>query len=222
MGNKLKWSETALGKLFGMSSSEGQKQADGNNEESDALTFVIGDQEWMRFNLDVDTFRNGDPIPEIKSPEEWQKASEEGRPAYCYFKNDPANGALYGKLYNWYAVNDPRGLAPDGWSIPSEDDWKHLSELLGGEDIAADEMRSASGWSVESGDNKVHLFNAKPGGNRTHMGSDYNAGFMGFWWSSTEQDNDTAWCHYIAFDNSRTLDFNHNKGDGFSVRCLKK
>lgn len=221
MGNKFKWSETALGKLFGMSSSEGQKQNAGTEENTEPTNFIIGDQEWMRSNLNVDAFRNGDPIPEIQTPEEWKKAAEEGNPAYCYFGNDPANGGKYGKLYNWHAVNDPRGLAPEGWRIPTEDEWKHLSELLGGEDVAADAMRSASGWSIDLEDDKEHPFDGKPGGNRTDVGSDYNAGFMGFWWSATEQNKDTAWCHFIAFDNSRTLDFNHNKGYGFSVRCLK-
>lgn len=223
MGTKFKWSETALGKLFRSSSqSKNTPQEPIDPEVIEPTNFIIGDQEWMRSNLDVDTFRNGDPIPVIEKSEEWEKAAQEGRPACCYFKNDTENGALYGRLYNWFAVNDPRGLAPEGWRIPTEDEWKHLSELLGGAHIAADEMRSASGWLVDLDDGKVHPFDAKPGGNRTDVGFDYNAGFMGFWWSATEQNEHTAWCHYIAFDNSKTLDFNHNKGFGFSVRCLKE
>lgn len=69
----------------------------------------IGDQIWMTRNLNVDKFCNGDPIPETKTNEEWIKAGENGKPAWCYYDNDPANGEKYGKLYNWYAVNDPRG-----------------------------------------------------------------------------------------------------------------
>lgn len=73
----------------------------------------IGDQIWMTQNLDVDKFRNGDPIPEVTKAEECNKTDDEGKPAWCYYNNDPANGKKYGKLYNWHAVNDPRGLAPE-------------------------------------------------------------------------------------------------------------
>ncbi len=223
MGIKFNLSETTLGKFFA-GQSEAKKKKEVSVEEISKVTpdFIIGDQEWMTVNLNVDTFRNGDPISEIKDPDEWQKAAQEGKPAWCYFKNDIANGEKYGKLYNWYAVNDPRGLAPEGWRIPTEEEWIHLAELLGGEDGAADKMRSASGWSIEENEIEKHPFEGKPGGNRTDVGSDYNAGFMGFWWSSTEQDEKSAWCHYIAFDNDRTLDFNHNKGYGFSVRCIRE
>jgi len=87
---------------------------------SDAPTVNIGTQTWMAKNLNVSIFANGDPIPEVKTNEEWKKAAEEKKPAWCYYENDPANGAIYGKLYNWYAVSDPRGLAPKGWHIPIE------------------------------------------------------------------------------------------------------
>jgi uncharacterized protein (TIGR02145 family) len=78
----------------------------------------IGTQIWMTKNLDVSKFRNGDPIPEAKTDEEWVKAGENKQPAWCYYENNPANGAKYGKLYNWYAVSDARGLAPVGYHIP--------------------------------------------------------------------------------------------------------
>ena len=94
-------------------------------------TVTIGTQEWMTKNLDVSTFRNGDPIPEAKTDEEWKKADEEGLPAWCYYDNDTANGAKYGKLYNWYAVNDSRGLATVGYHIPSDAEWTKLIDFLG-------------------------------------------------------------------------------------------
>src|SRR3989338_8108735 len=78
----------------------------------------IGGQTWMAENLNVESFRNGDPIPEVKSAEEWEKVGKRKKPAWCYYDYTSANGTKYGKLYNWYAVNDPRGLAPDGWHIP--------------------------------------------------------------------------------------------------------
>jgi len=74
----------------------------------------IGNQEWMTRNLDVDRFRNGDLIPHVKLDVEWEETRRKGQPAWCYYDNDPENGKKYGKLYNWCAVNDPRGLAPDG------------------------------------------------------------------------------------------------------------
>ena len=86
-------------------------------------TVRIENQVWMQFNLNVSTFRNGDPIPEMKTQEEWQKACLEQKPAWCYYNNDENNGKKYGKMYNWYAVIDKRGLAPVGWHIPSEEEW---------------------------------------------------------------------------------------------------
>lgn len=83
-------------------------------------TVTIGNQVWMAENLNVDKFRNGDLILQAKTEEEWKKAGENKHPAWCYFDNDTANDAKYGKLYNWYAVNDPRGLAPAGWHIPTD------------------------------------------------------------------------------------------------------
>lgn len=80
----------------------------------------IGDQIWMPENLNVDTFRNGDSIHHMQTKEEWDDAAHNEVPAWCYYDFDPSNGEKYGKLYNWHAVNDPRGLAPDGWRVPAE------------------------------------------------------------------------------------------------------
>ena len=112
-----------------------------------AQTVTIGSQVWMTKNLDVSTFRNGDPIPQAKTKEEWEKARENQQPAWCYYDNDPANGAKYGKLYNWYAVNDSRGLAPVGYHIPSDAEWTKLTDFLGGESVAGTKMKSKSGWN---------------------------------------------------------------------------
>lgn len=103
---------------------------------------TIGNQVWMTKNLDVSTFSNEDPIPQAKTNEEWEKAGQNGEPAWCYYDNNPDNGDRYGKLYNWYAVNDPRGLAPKGWKIPSVDDWSRLTDFLGGESVAGKKMKS--------------------------------------------------------------------------------
>ena len=96
-----------------------------------AQTVTIGTQVWMTKNLDVAKFRNGDPIPEAKTDEEWEKAGENKQPAWCNYDNNPANGTKYGKLYNWHAVNDPRGLAPEGYHVPTDAEWTILENFLG-------------------------------------------------------------------------------------------
>ena len=95
-----------------------------------AQTVRIGNQEWMVKNLDADTFRNGEPIPEAKSNKEWKASGRKKRPAWCWYGNDSANGAIYGRLYNWYVVADSRGLCPAGWHVPSDHDWNLLSKIL--------------------------------------------------------------------------------------------
>lgn len=105
----------------------------------------IGTQTWMTENLNVPTFRNGDPIPEAKTDEEWKQAGENQQPAWCYYENDPKNGTKYGKLYNWYAVSDPRGLAPTGWHIPTDAEWTTFENQLG--DDAGKKMKSTSVWN---------------------------------------------------------------------------
>jgi uncharacterized protein (TIGR02145 family) len=104
-------------------------------------TVRIDAQEWMSENLNAGSFRNGDPIPEARSDEEWRKAGQEGMPAWCYYENNAENGVKYGKLYNWYAVTDKRGLAPDGWHISSDAEWRNTTDYLGGEDAAGTKMK---------------------------------------------------------------------------------
>ena len=107
---------------------------------------TIGTQVWTSKNLDVSTFRNGEPIPEAKSKEEWSKAGDNKTAVFCYYEYDSKNGKVYGKLYNWYAVNDSRGLAPKGYHIPSDAEWTILTDKLGGEDLAGEKLKSKQGW----------------------------------------------------------------------------
>jgi len=113
-------------------------------------TVTIGTQVWMKENLNVSTFRNGDPIPEVKTDEEWKRACDEGKPAWCYYDYDPKNGTKYGKLYNWYAVSDSRVLAPSGYHVPTDEEWKIIEEFLGHD--AGTKMKSTSGWDNWSED----------------------------------------------------------------------
>jgi uncharacterized protein (TIGR02145 family) len=108
---------------------------------------TIGTQVWCTENLDVTTFRNGDVIHQAKTNEEWEMAGKKKQPAWCYYNNDPVNGHKYGKLYNWYAVSDSRGLAPEGYHIPSDVEWTKLINYLGGENVAGAKLKSTFGWN---------------------------------------------------------------------------
>ena len=115
----------------------------------------IGKQTWMSKNLDVSTFRNGEQIPQAKDAAQWKYAAENKISAWCYYEFNESNGKKYGKLYNWFAVSDSRGLAPNGYHIPSDAEWTILTDFLGGSDIAGKKMKSKDGWkSYEEGGKK--------------------------------------------------------------------
>ena len=188
---------------------------------SNAQTVTIGKQVWMTKNLDVATFRNGDPIPEAKTDEEWKKAAENKQPAWCYYDNDPANGAKYGKLYNWYAVNDSRGLAPAGYHVPSDVEWTKLTNFLGGEGVAGTKMKSKSGWAENRNGTNTSGFSGLPGGNRNDDGAFDGIGNNGCWLSSTEVYTSNAWDRLLDYSVGYVFRAYYNKGIGLSVRCLR-
>jgi uncharacterized protein (TIGR02145 family) len=107
-------------------------------------TVTIGKQVWMLENLNVATFKNGVAIPEVKDEDAWVNAERNQQAAWCYYDNDPKNGEKYGKLYNWYAVDDNNGLCPQGWHVPSDGEWDTLVKYLGGEDVAGAKMKTKS------------------------------------------------------------------------------
>ena len=128
-----------------------------------AQSVQIGTQTWATKNLETSKFRNGDAIPEAKTAAEWAAAAEQRKPAWCYYENDRANGTKYGKLYNWFAVSDPRGLAPKGWHIPSDAEWITLTGNLGGENAAGTKMKSSSGWKDNANGTNESGFEGLPG-----------------------------------------------------------
>jgi len=180
---------------------------------------TIGKQVWMTENLNVDKFRNGDPIPYAKNQEEWEKAGKNGQPAWCYYNNDPAYGLTYGKLYNWYAVNDTRGLAPKGYHIPTDTEWTILEKHLGQE--AGKKMKSKSGWKENGNSSNISGFSALPGGFRSSNGSFYLISYSGYWWSSTEYGTSLAYDRFLYYFNDVVYKHNGSKKDGLSVRCLR-
>ena len=181
----------------------------------------IGTQVWMAENLNVATYRNGDPIPQAKTQKEWNKASVNQQPAWCYYNNDPVNGKKYGKLYNWYAVNDARGLAPAGYHIPTDDEWTILKDYLGRETLVGTKMKSTSGWYENGNGTNSSGFNGLPGGYRYLDGTFDFIGKDGYWWSSTEYKPDSAWGHYLDYSSGNVFRYGNKEGGGFCVRCLR-
>jgi len=182
---------------------------------------TIGTQTWMLKNLNVSTYRNGDPIPEVQDSAAWSKLTTG---AWCYFKNDPENGKTYGKLYNWYAVNDPRGLAPAGWHIPSEKEWTELSDFLGGDAVSGGKMKETGTiyWIEPNTDaTNTSGFTGLPGGLRFDDGGFFLRRALGNWWSSTEFNNTKSWYCLLSRGNGRLKKVEIEKPYGFSVRCIR-
>jgi len=184
-------------------------------------TIVIGTQQWMEKNLDVLTYRNGDIIPQVTDPTAWAALTTG---AWCYYNNDPLNGAIYGKLYNWYAVNDPRGLAPVGWHVPTNAELTTLSTTLGGDAVAGGKMKVAgtTRWSApNTGADNSSGFAGLPGGIRGGNGAFSAVGANGSWWSSTEYSTTFARFGGLASNSGAIARVYDVKQAGFSVRCLR-
>ncbi|MCX6159142.1 MAG: fibrobacter succinogenes major paralogous domain-containing protein [Ignavibacteriae bacterium] len=151
-------------------------------------TVKIGNQEWMAENLNVGHYRNGDVIPQVQDDNEWENLRTG---AWCYYENEKSNGKTYGKLYNWYAVNDPRGLAPEGWHIPSDVEWNIIIDYLGGGDVAGGKMKAKTKWeSPNTGATNESGFTGLPGGLRGYDGIFYYIGKTADFWSSSEESNE--------------------------------
>lgn len=190
---------------------------------------TIGKQVWMNENLNVDKFRNGDIIPQAKTIKEWQNAGYNKQPAWCYYNNDPAYGEKYGKLYNWYALNDARGLAPDGWHLPTDAEWTELQNYLKDyypwDHQPGLTMKSSSGWKGGGEGTNESGFNGLPGGVRYHQGMFEKWGYWSQFWSSTEIDEINAWSRSLDYKLSADYKYvnraSSNKEYGLSVRCLR-
>lgn len=183
-------------------------------------TVKIGTQTWMVHNLDVDKFSNGDLIPHADTPEKWKLAAERKMPAWCYFNNDATNGPQHGRLYNWYAIIDERGLAPRGWHIPTDSEWTELTTCLGGELQSGTKLKNTHGWKNKVSTNTTG-FSAFPSGTRS---SDGHFGYFGLdasFWSSTEVFGIYGWNRYLRSEDDAASRVYSYKGDGLSVRCIK-
>ena len=181
----------------------------------------IGDQVWMVENLNTDTFRNGDSIPQATSAEEWVGAGREEKPAWCYYENKAGNGVRYGKLYNWHAVMDPRGLAPEGWHVATDAEWRQTTDYLGGEDAAGTKMKDSTGWVGKGNGTNESGFSALPGGSRNLYGEFAYGEQAAYWWTATESDDELAWYRVIDQSPYYVYRTNYSKANGMSVRCVK-
>ena len=196
-------------------------------------TVKIGSQIWMNENLRVSKYRNGDTILTGLNNSSWQSTTVG---AYEIYGNSYLNNMIYGKLYNFYAVSDPRGLCPTGWHIPSDQEWKDLESffniqsneinIIGGrgsvQNIGGKLKSISSVWTTPNS-NAVNLvgFSALPGGSRGNSGtSNLNSG--GYWWCYSDPANPTLWYRYLAFSDARIFRYDSgNRTFGFSVRCIK-
>ena len=195
-------------------------------------TIRIGNQIWMVDNLNESKYRNGDPIPNVPDNDQWGDLSNG---AWCYYNNETKHEQIYGKLYNWFAVNDQRGLAPEGWHIPTDDDWKELELFLG----MSKNVVNRTGWRGTTGGGKLKEngtkhwkapndgatnesgFTAIPGGYRDVDGFFYVLGSSGYWWSSSEHLTHFAWYRSLYYTSCKVHRTNSYEGDGFSVRCIR-
>ena len=184
-------------------------------------TVKIGTQVWMLENLNVSNFRNGEAIPEAKTNEDWIKAGEEGKAAWCYYENKAENGNTYGRLYNWFAVADSRGLAPRGWHVSTDGDWKFATDFLGGDDYCGIAMKSTSGWIGKGNGNNNSGFAGLPSGNRSKEGEFDKKGEVAYFWTSTARDKDFAWYRVLDVSPYYAYRTNYWKACGLSVRCVK-
>ncbi len=204
--------------LFGC----GTKDQDGNSFS----TIKIGSQVWMAENLNVEHYRNGDTIPQVQDKGKWASLKTG---AWCYYKNDPTNGKKYGKLYNWYAVNDARGLAPEGLHIPTWAEFKTLKNTVGDDGNTLKAIGQGTGGGAGT---NTSGFSALLAGKRYFYGESTSLGKYTYFWSSTEYSSTGA--NFLYLDSSNGANFlylgssnysiiqkNYYKKYGFSVRCLK-
>lgn len=221
--------------LFSVSCDDEKSTNPDNNKVITYDSVVIGEQVWMKHNLNVTHYRNGDIIHNYTDPEEWA-VLDFG--AWCYYDNDSVNGEIFGKLYNAYAMYDPRGLAPEGWRIATDDDWKELERYLG---IPEEQIANSGGWrGVDQGGmlkdtgltywakpnvgaTNVTGFTALPGGIR--LGTDgkfIRINYDGYWWTKTDLSIEgLPVLRYLSYDNNRILRTHTLKTMGFSIRCIK-
>ena len=196
---------------------------DGNIYE----TVQIGEQVWMAENLKVTHYRNGDEIPTGYSNDEWANLSTG---AYAVYDDNESNADTYGYLYNWYAVDDDRGVCPASWHVPTDGEYTALSDYLGGTSVAGGKLKDCTEgscpeseywYSPNTGATNETGFTGLPGGARYYYyGNSRHMGYNSSFWSSTEYGSNDAWHRGLDHDYSEISRRDYGKDSGFSVRCV--
>ncbi len=184
-------------------------------------TVKIGSQVWMAENLRTTKFNHGSPIPQVSDNLSWSAHNEA---AWCWYDNNMSHESTYGKLYNWYVVNDSTRICPTGWRLPTNDDLDILVELLGGEDEAGGPLKS-TGFSLwnepNTGATNVSRFSGHPGGVRYANGSFVLKNQFGFWWTSDEATTSDARFYSLVWNDTNVNRNAFDKNYGQSIRCIK-
>jgi uncharacterized protein (TIGR02145 family) len=199
---------------------EGAGVTDIDNNNYTTINYGNG-QVWMAQNLKVTRYNNGDSINHVTDAVQWRTLTSG---AWANYENNALNGIKFGKLYNWYAVNDSRKLCPSGWRIPSDDDWNGLTDYLGGNAVAGGNMktRGTVDWALpNAGANNNSAFSALPAGQRLMPGNFNDKSVYCFWWSSGEYNEFFGRYIYVFYGFGNTFKNHKNKKYGISVRCIK-
>jgi uncharacterized protein (TIGR02145 family) len=198
-------------------------------EEGTTLTYqgfeynlvTIGEQCWFVENLEATSYRNGDAIQNLQNSTEWAATNAASVGAWCDYQNDDTHPHAYGHLYNWYAVNDSRGLCPNGWHVPSDGEWTQLTDFLGGSDYAGTPMKASPQESPGWNGTNSSGFTGLPGGGRFNNGYFDDAGnYGGYWWSSSPYGSYYAWTRRLDSYYEVVARLYSNRPYGFSVRCV--
>ena len=181
----------------------------------------IGKQEWLVENLRVTRYQNGNPIPDVQDGVKWRQMKTG---AFCNYDNEPVFAITFGRLYNWYAVDDPRKICPKGWHVPSDEEWFDLTSSLGGEGVAGGKMKEAgtNHWSFPNeGATNESGFKSLPGGYRGNKGRFQILDDYTFYWTTTSFDAASAWSRFLQNNDDGVNRIENFKTFGFSVRCVK-
>lgn len=181
-------------------------------------TIILGTQEWMQKNLTVTKYRNGNALVNAINSSSWNTTNG----AYGIYGGSDVNNTNYGKLYNWYAVNDTRGLCPTGWHVPTTIEWNTMEDYLGGVSVAGGKLKTIDGWNTPNlGATNESGYTGLPGGYRFTDGTYLYNLQLGQWWTSTNSNTTTAHASRLFYQNAAVLKATYDKKIGSSVRCLK-